>query len=157
MTPNAQGESAVTGIRTLHPVLRAALLGCAALALLAPGAALAQADKAKSTQTEARWVSFDAAAKTVVLKIQKPGKGPNKSLLKKNKEETFRVVPEGSVLKRTSVAINGQKGEITDIPAGKQVNVYWVPDPENEGGFFARKIDVVLSEEELDKRWATEE
>jgi hypothetical protein len=55
------------------------------------------------------------------------------------------------------VAVNGQKAELTDIPEGKQVNVYWIPDDENDGGFFARKIDVVLSEEELDKRWSTEE
>ena len=143
----------MTGFRTLPSPLRAALLGCAALALLAPTAAFAQKGKAKSTQTEARWISFDAAAKTVTVKVQKPGKGPNKKMMKKNKETTFRVVPEGSVLKRTSVAVNGKKGELTDIPEGKQVNVYWVPDEQNEGGFFARKIDVVLSEEELDKRW----
>ena len=63
------------------------------------------------------------------------------------------MVPEGSVLERTSVAINGVKGELTDIPADKRVNVYWLPDPENKDGYFARKIDVVLSDEELDKRY----
>jgi len=146
----------VIAIRTLHPILRTVLLGCAVSLLLVPAAAFAQKGKAKSTQTEARWISFDAAAKTVVVKVQKPGKGPNKKMMKKNKEATFRVVPEGSILKRTSVAVNGKKGEITDIPEGKQVNIYWVPDEENDGGFFARKIDVVLSEEEIDKRWGTE-
>jgi len=147
----------VTGFRTLHPVLRTALLGCAVLTLLAPTLAFAQKGKSKSTQTEARWVSFDPAAKTVVAKVQKPGKGPNKKMMKKNKETTFRVVPEGSILKRTSVAVNGKKGELADIPEGKQVNIYWVPDEENEGGFFARKIDVVMSEEEANRRWAVEE
>jgi len=147
----------VIGFGTLHPLMRAALLGCALSVTLAPTLAFAQKGKAKSTQTEARWVSFDAATKTVVAKVQKPGKGPNKKMMKKNKETTFRVVPEGSILKRTSVAVNGKKGEITDIPEGKQVNIYWVPDPENEGGFFARKIDVVLSEEEIDKRWSNTE
>ncbi len=125
----------------------------AALALTL-GAAVAGAQGAeKTTQTEARWVAFDAASKTVKVKVDKPGKGPNKDKLKKNQEVSFRVVPEGSVLKRTSVAINGVKGELTDIPADKKVNVYWLPDPENKEGFFARKIDVVLSEEELDKRY----
>jgi hypothetical protein len=108
----------------------------------------------KTTQTEAKWIAYDAATKTVKVKIDKPGTGPNKDKLKRNEEVTFRVVPEGSVLTRTSVAINGVKGELTDIPADKKVNVYWLPDPENKDGFFARKIDVVLSDEELDKRAA---
>jgi hypothetical protein len=107
----------------------------------------------KTTQTEARWIAYDAATKSVKVKVDKPGTGPNKSLLKRNQEVSFRVVPEGSVLVRTSVAINGVKGELTDIPADKKVNVYWLPDPEHKDGFFARKIDVVLSEEELDKRY----
>ena len=87
------------------------------------------------------------------VKVDKPGTGPNKDQLKRNQEVSFRVVPEGSVLVRTSVAINGVKGELTDIPADKRVNVYWLPDPEHKDGFFARKIDVVLSDEELDKRY----
>jgi hypothetical protein len=107
----------------------------------------------KTTQTEARWIAYDAASKSVKVKVDKPGKGPNKDKLKRNQEVSFRVVPEGSVLVRTSVAINGVKGELTDIPADKKVNVYWLPDPENKDGYFARKIDVVLSEEELDKRY----
>jgi hypothetical protein len=127
--------------------LAAAFLGCF---LLAPGAVSAAE---KTTQTEARWMGYDAATKTVKVKVDKPGKGPNKDKLKRNQEVSFRVVPEGSVLVRTSVAINGVKGELTDIPADKKVNVYWLPDPENKDGYFARKIDVVLSEEELDKRY----
>ena len=125
----------------------------AAALALAPAPSAAQAAE-KTTQTEARWIAYDAASKTVKVKVDKPGKGPNKDKLKRNEEVSFRVVPEGSVLKRTSVAINGVKGELTDIPADKKVNVYWLPDPENKDGFFARKIDVVLSDEELDKRAA---
>jgi hypothetical protein len=119
---------------------------------LAPAPSAAQAAE-KTTQTEARWIAYDAASKTVKVKVDKPGKGPNKDKLKRNEEVSFRVVPEGSVLKRTSVAINGVKGELTDIPTDKKVNVYWLPDPENKEGYFARKIDVVLSDEELDKRY----
>jgi hypothetical protein len=128
----------------------AGLAGAFAAALsLAPASAAE-----KTTQTEAKWIAYDAATKTVKVKIDKPGTGPNKDKLKRNEEVSFRVVPEGSVLTRTSVAINGVKGELTDIPADKKVNVYWLPDPENKDGFFARKIDVVLSDEELDKRAA---
>ena len=128
----------------------AAALACSLAALSLASAAFAAGEK--TTQTEATWISYDAASKTVKVKVDK-SKGPNKDKLKKNEEVSFRVVPEGSVLKRTSVAINGVKGELTDIREGKRVNVYWLPDPENASGYFARKIDVTLSEDELNKRY----
>jgi hypothetical protein len=124
-----------------------------ALALVAPVAPVAAAKKSKSTQNEAKWISYDATAKTVTVKIMKKGKGPNNKLLKARKEATFNVIPEGSILTRTSVAINGVKGELTDIPEGKTVLIYWVPDEKKDGEFFARKIDVIFSEEELDERY----
>jgi hypothetical protein len=128
-----------------------------ALAFVASVAPVAAAKKSKSTQNEAEWIAYDAAAKTVTVKITKKGKGPNKNLLKTRKEATFNVIPEGSVLTRTTVAINGIKSELTDIPAGKTVLIYWVPDPNKEGEFFARKIDVIFSEEELDEMYGTAE
>lgn len=121
-----------------------------ALGLAFATPAVAQSRKSKSTQTEAVWKAFDAETNTVTVKVKKPGRGKNAKLLKKNKEATFKVKPEGSVLTRTTVAINGVKGEITDIPAGKSVMVYWAPKGEE---YFARKIDVVLSEEELNSRF----
>jgi hypothetical protein len=136
-------------LKTAMPRLAATGAAFFAAVLLGMPAGAAE----KTTQTEARWIAYDAATKSVKVKVDKPGKGPNKDKLKRNQEVSFRVVPEGSVLVRTSVAINGVKGELTDIPADKKVNVYWLPDPENKDGYFARKIDVVLSEEELDKRY----
>jgi hypothetical protein len=125
-------------------------LACS-LAVFAYGTSASAAGE-KTTQTEARWIAFDPATKTVKVKVDK-STGPNKAKFKKNEEVSFRVMPDGSVLSRTSVAINGVKGEITDITEGKRVNVYWLPDPENASGYFARKIDVTLSEEELEKRY----
>jgi len=121
-----------------------------ALIAAAPGA---QAAKSKSTQNEAEWVSFDEANKQVTVKVTRAGRGPNKKMLKKGKEATFNVIPTGSVLTRTSVAINGVKSEITDISEGRTVLIYWVPDPNKEGELFARKIDVILSDEELADRY----
>ena len=89
-------------------------------------------------------VTFDSPLRAEALK------------LKKGKEASFNVIPEGSILKRTSVAINGKKGELKDIPEGKTVNIYWVPDPKDPSKRFARKIDVILSEEELDARYGDE-
>lgn len=124
-----------------------------ALAFVVSVAGVAEAAKSKSTQNEAEWIAFDAAAKTVTVKITKKGKGPNKSLLKARKEATFNVKPEGSVLTRTTVAINGMKAELQDIPEGKTVLIYWVPDETKDGEYFARKIDAILSEEELDAKY----
>jgi hypothetical protein len=139
--------------KTSRKILATLTVASFAFAFVASIAPVAEAKKSKSTQNEAQWVSYDAAAKTVTVKITKKGKGPNKKLLKTRKEATFNVIPEGSILTRTSVAINGVKGEITDIPAGKTVLIYWVPDENKEGELFARKIDVIFSEEELDERY----
>lgn len=113
-------------------------------------------DKVKSVQTEAVWVAFDAEAKTVTAKVMKPGRGKEARVLKKNKPATWAVQPEGSVLVRTTVAINGVKGELSDIPAGKTVNIYWRPDENDPTILRARKVDVILSDEELDAKYGSE-
>lgn len=121
-------------------------------------AAYAQGNQ-KSVQNEAEFVKYDEAASTVVVKILKKGKG-NAALMKEfddkvknGKEATFNVIPTGSVLTRTSVSINGVKGEMKDLQPGKKVNIYWVEDSKKKGELFARKIDVTLSEEELNRRY----
>ena len=138
---------------------RTHLFALAAACLLAAPAALAAADKAKSTQSEGKWVQFDTAANTVTIKITKEGKGakpPAELKVKKGRDASFKVNPTGSVLSRTSVAINGKKGELTDIPEGKTVNVYWVQDESDPKSRFARKIDVILSDEELDAKYGVD-
>ena len=134
------------------------LLGLAALGLLLGGAIATPASaekKSKVIQTEAKWVEFDPEAKTVTITVKKTGKKPkDKSLkLKKGQKATFTVKPEGSVLTRTTVKINGLGGALTDIPVGKSVNIYWIPDDENEGKRFARSIDVIFSQEEMEAKW----
>jgi hypothetical protein len=137
----------------------AAVAGLLATLFVAGLALDAQAEpKGRSIQTEARWIKFDPATNTVVAKIQKVKGKPKlkEAAVHVGKEESFDVKPEGSVLTRTTVAVNGKKGELTDIPAGKVVNIYWVPDASKPTKRFARKIDVILSEEELDERYGTE-
>jgi hypothetical protein len=130
----------------------AALAGALALTFAIP--APAQAAKSKSVKTEAKFVSYDASAKTITVKVVKTGKKPkNKALImKKGKEATFKVKPEGSILTRTSVTLNGQKADITDIPEKKTINIYWVQDQADESVRFARKIDMILSDKELEAR-----
>ena len=129
-----------------------------AVGLQGAGAAHAQGNQ-KSVQNEAQFVKYDEAASTVTVKILKKGKG-NSALMKQfdaqvknGKDATFNVIPTGSVLTRTSVAVNGVKGEMKDLQPGKTILIYWVEDPKKKGELFARKIDVVLSEEELSKRY----
>ena len=137
---------------------RRTLVGIAAAAVVSLVAAApdAQAQKSKSTQSEAKWIKFDPETNQVTVKVTKPGKGakpPKELKLKRGREARFKVIPTGSILARTSVAINGRKGELKDIPAGKTVNVYWVPDKDDKTARFARKIDVILSDEELDEMY----
>jgi hypothetical protein len=114
----------------------------------------AHAAKAKSIKTEAKFVSYDAATKMMTAKVKKTGKKAKEATLrlKTGKEAEFRVKPEGSVLLRTSVTLNGQRAKITDIPEGKTLNIYWVPDETNADQRFARKIDMIFSDEELEER-----
>ena len=133
------------------------LLVLATLGLLLGGplATTAGAEKkSKVIQTEAKWVAFDPAAKTVTARVTKTGKKPkNKDLkLKKGQNATFNVKPEGSVLTRTTVKINGLGGKLTDVEPGKTVNIYWIPDEKNKDQRFARSIDVTLSREEWEAR-----
>jgi hypothetical protein len=130
------------------------LTALAAVGLLAIVAAPALAvPGGKSTQTEAIWKSFDAEAQTVTVKVKKPGRGKDAKLLKRGREATFKVKVEGSVLVRTTVAVNGKKGELHEIPEGKTVYIYWRPDEKDPKAKFARKIDVIFSQEELEERW----
>ncbi len=132
----------------------AGALACLLMPLLS-GTTLAQG-KSKSTQSEADWISYDAEAQTITVKLRKAGRGPDTELLEKmkNKKVTFQVKAEGSILSRTTVAINGLKGALADLPEGKRVNIYWRPT--DDGGFFARKIDAIMSQEEFDAKYGTD-
>lgn len=141
--------------------IRSFLVAAASLAVVFAigGSGTAAHAQGKSVSNEAQFVKYDEAASAVTVKILKKGKG-NSALMKQfddkvknGKEATFNVIPTGSVLSRTSVAVNGKKGEIKDLQPGKKVLIYWVEDPKKKGELFARKIDVVLSEEELNKRY----
>ncbi|MFQ5417850.1 MAG: hypothetical protein ACE5FL_12490 [Myxococcota bacterium] len=136
-------------VRTISLLAVSALVCAFTLAV----ASTAEAQKARSVQTEAVWIKFDPEAKTVTAKVKKPGRGKDAKLLKRNKEAVFLVKPEGSVLTRTTVAINGVKGELSDIPEGKTVNIYWRPDEKDKTKPRARKIDVIFSDEELLERY----
>lgn len=134
-----------------------ATLTLAALAFVATGAFAPAAEAVpKSTSNEAKWVSFDPEAKTVVVEIGDRGKGPNTDMVKRGDKQTFNVKPSGSILTRTVVKINGQAAELADIKEGRTVNIRWIPDPDAEGELFAKGVDVVISEEEFERRYETE-
>lgn len=116
--------------------------------------------KSRIVQSQARWVAFDPAEKTVTVKIVRAGKIADKQQrkeVKKGREVIFDVKPEGSVLTRTTVAINGMKAELAGIEVGKNVRLYWVTDESQPHGRFARKIDVVFSRKELEERYGVKD
>jgi anti-sigma factor RsiW len=128
----------------------------AVIALLSAATAIAAGGNV--IQTEANWVKFDPATKTISVKVTKPGARPKNSdaAIVKGKDTQFDVQPEGSVLTRTTVKINGRKGEFADIAEGKRVLIYWIEDAAKSTKRFARSVDVTLSEEELNERYKLE-
>ena len=117
----------------------------------------ASAAKVKSIKTEAKFQKFDPETKTITAKIRKAGKKPkNKKIaLKTGKEASFRVTPDGSVLTRTSVTLDAKPFPITEIEKDTSIVIYWIPDEKNPDGRYAKKIDLVLTDEEqeaLDKK-----
>ncbi len=122
-----------------------------AVALCVPHA---QAASVKSIQTEAKFISYDAENKTIKVKILKPGKrSKNKKLkLARGKPATFKVNPSGSVLTRTSVTANGKRSSLEEIPDDKTLNIYWIPDKDDADVRYAKKIDMIWTDEELEAR-----
>ena len=116
--------------------------------------------KSRVTKTVAVWVAFDAENKTLTVKVKKPGRKPkDKALyLKKGRDAIFNLKLDGSVLSGiTIIKINGLRGAFADVPPGKTVNVYWIPDKKKEGERFASSIDVIFSEEELREKWKSDD
>ena len=141
---------------TTHPARLA--MGVAIIAISALAASLTasrvQAAPVKSTQTEAKFISYDAETRTIEVKVLKPGKRPkNKKLkLSRGKPASFKVNPEGSVLVRTSVTANGKRSSLEEIPDNKTLNIYWTPDKDDPDSRYAKKIDMIWTDEELEAR-----
>ncbi len=129
-------------------------IGAVAFMATSLAASNVEAKSVKSTQTEAKFMSYDAETKTITVKVLKPGKRPKNKKLKlaRGKPATFKVKPEGSILIRTSVTANGQRSSIEEIPENKTLNVYWIPDEDDPDLRYAKKIDMIWTDEELEER-----
>ena len=81
------------------------------------------------------------------------GRPKNKKLkLSRGKPATFKVNPEGSILVRTSVTANGKRSSLEEIPDAKTLNVYWIPDKDDPDIRYAKKIDMIWTDQELEAR-----
>ena len=109
------------------------------LAVVGVGAAEAQ-KKAKPKRVQGQFVSFDAEASTIKIK-------------ERGKEKEYTVKPEGSILTRSSVKINGHGAKMTDLKEGMRLFLYWVPDEKDPKKRFARTIDVPNVPEELEEEF----
>jgi hypothetical protein len=133
------------------PRTSSGLAAIAASLLLAAGFAQVAPAKtaARSIRTQGEFIAYDAAGPHVVVRVRKPGRGAAARGLEPGAAAKFAVKPEGSVLKRTSVAIYGRTAQLGEIEPGRTVNVYWRPDESDPTLRMARKIDVIIPAEEL--------
>lgn len=107
--------------------------------------------KSRQIETEAEFIRFNPDESTVTVKVIKAGKRmKGMEALKKGKEATFKVKPEGSVLTRTTVKLqDGTAGKFDDLQPGRKLRIFWVQDKANEAARFARSISVFVPAEEL--------
>lgn len=84
--------------------------------------------KGKTKRAEGKFQSFDPATNTIVVN-------------ERGKEQTYKVKPEGSILTRTAVKINGLGGKVSELPKDARVFIYWLPDQTDPKMRFARTID----------------
>ena len=112
--------------------LALALLALVAFAVATP----ARAEEAKSERSNGKFVSYDAAAQSVVVK-------------EGGKDQAYQVKAEGSVLTRTTLTMNGRVAKFDDLKPGMIAIVYWKPDAADAAKRLARKIDVPKIPKEL--------
>lgn len=86
------------------------------------------AQKSKAKRETGQFISFDATANTIKVK-------------QRGQEEEYTVKPEGSILTRTSVKINGHGAKVSDLKPEMRMIVYWIPDEKDPHKRFARTID----------------
>jgi hypothetical protein len=92
-------------------------------------AAPVRAEESKSERSNGKFVSYDAAAQSVVVK-------------ENGKDQAYQVKAEGSVLTRTTLTMNGKVAKFDDLRPGMIAIVYWKPDAADATKRLARKIDV---------------
>ena len=131
-----------------HPLVTS----LAAFCLLAVfGPATAEAGRTKQTQTEATFLSWDAEAHTITVKVRRTGRGKGPKLskklrIKRGQEVTFNVKETGSVL--TSTIVKSKEGTRMDferLEPGSKVFVFWIPDETDETARFARSISIYVA------------
>ncbi|MCG8588815.1 MAG: hypothetical protein MJE66_05950 [Proteobacteria bacterium] len=121
--------------RTFAAVLATALCG-----FFVAGVALdaaAQSARKRKELRQARFLSYDAAAKLIVVK-------------KRGKQQEFHVDPDLPLLKGgTVVKINGSKATLETLPEKAIINISWVPWDGDKKQKYAMLIDAENVPEEL--------
>jgi hypothetical protein len=128
---------------------RAALAAVAVLGWVVAAAATSAQARSRQIETEAVFVAYDAASETISVKVIKAGARPSDRglALRKGREESFSVVPTGSVLVRTIVKNqDGTAGSFDDLEAGRRVRVFWLAE---DGQRKARSVSVFVPAEEV--------
>ena len=90
--------------------------------------------------TEAGWLGADADVSWITVEVLIPGRGPDSSRLMAETKATFAVHWGGTGYRSTSVLIDGETAELSEIPEGETVRVFWRPVEGTEYELFATKI-----------------
>ncbi len=122
---------------SIHVKRALAAFAAVAVVVAAFGAGPAYAQKkAKPKRIQGQFMGFNAETNTITVK-------------ERGKEREYTVKPEGSILTRTAVKINGLGAHVSELPPEARIIVYWVPDENDPKKRFARTIDAPNIPEDL--------
>jgi hypothetical protein len=105
---------------------------------------------AGKNETVVGWLGADANATWVTVEVIQPGRGRDTTRLKSETKATFGIQLSGTGFD-TTVLIDGQAGELSEIPEGERVHIVWRPVEGSDYEMFATKI-VYLTEAAIEAR-----
>lgn len=111
-----------------------------------------------TNNSEASWISADPETHLISVLVKEPGRGPDVRRLRTDRPATFRFNLDSTAGDTTMVMIDGEEGDLTDIPEDATVHFHWKPigDERASYGMFVYKI-VYFSKERLEERKASTE
>jgi hypothetical protein len=139
---------------SIHTIL-AVTIGSAIVAV--PGSAAMPTEAASQNRwtnnSEVNWIGYDLETDLIQVRVKQAGRGPDVRRLRKDRVVTFKFDVDGAAGDKTIVMIDGEEGELAEIPENAIVHIHWKPfgDDPRAYGMFVVKV-VYFSEEKLAQR-----
>lgn len=111
-----------------------------------------------TNNTEVSWISADHENHLISALVKEPGRGPDVRRLRTDRPATFRFNLDSTAGDKTMVMIDGEEGDLADIPENATVHFHWKPIGNDRAayGMFVSKI-VYFTKEKLAERKASTE